>query len=78
MGTIIMWDVITQDEASPRTEILLQLNPPLYNTSSHRLPFIGQAAIRVGDWKLITGQPNCSLSDEEVKGDISVLLVGCT
>ena len=57
-----MWDVITQDEASPRTEILLQLNPPRYNTSP-RPPFVGQAAIRVGDWKLITGQPNCSLSE---------------
>ena len=54
-----MWSAITQNFHSPRNEILLQLDPPSDAYSSRF--FIGQAAIRVGDWKLITGQPNCSL-----------------
>lgn len=54
-----MWDTITQDKTSSRNEILLQLNPPNYDDP--RRAFIGQAAIRVGEWKLITGQPNCTL-----------------
>jgi len=64
-----MWPAITQDTASPRTEILHQLDPPEYNRS---IPFIGQAAIRVKDWKLIVGMPNCSmpLSGPEATGDM--------
>lgn len=54
-----MWDTITQDKPSPRNEILLQLNPPNYDRPVQK--FIGQAAIRVGEWKLIIGQPNCSM-----------------
>lgn len=52
-----MWDMITQGGQSPRNEILLQLNPPKYTPQRD---FIGQAAFRMGDWKLIMGQPNCS------------------
>ena len=33
--------------------MLIDLNPPYTG-------FIGQAAMRIGDWKLIIGQPNCS------------------
>lgn len=54
-----MWDTINTGSPSPRKEILIQLDPP-----SDKYPkgyYIGQAAIRVGAWKLITGQPNCSL-----------------
>ena len=54
-----MWDTINDDTPSPRNEILLQLDPPRYDNELN--PFIGQAAIRKGDWKLIIGQPNCSM-----------------
>ena len=65
-----MWPALTQDIASPRTEILHQLDPPRYNSSK---PFIGQAAVRVNEWKLIVGQPNCSMSlngGPETTGDM--------
>ena len=54
-----MWDVINNDTPSPRNEILLQLDPP--SDAFPRGYFIGQAAIRVDNWKLVVGQPNCSL-----------------
>lgn len=50
-----MWQAITQDGQSERSDILLQLNPPSTNP-----PFIGQAAFRSGDWKLITGESACN------------------
>ena len=56
-----VWPTITNDSETPRKEILINLDPPCSN-------YIGQAAIRSGDWKLITGMPNCSLS-REYKGD---------
>ena len=37
---------ITADRESPRKEMLIDLNPPYTG-------FIGQAAMRIGDWKLI-------------------------
>ena len=52
-----VWSTITMDSESPRKEILINLDPP------HQ-KFIGQAAIRSGDWKLVTGMPNCSLHKE--------------
>ena len=57
-----VWSTITTDSETPRKEVLINLNPP-------RPGFLGQAAIRDGDWKLITGVPNCSLSKEH-GGDI--------
>ena len=48
-----VWSAITANSESPRKEILIDLNPPYTG-------FIGQAAMRIGDWKLIIGQPNCS------------------
>ena len=56
-----MWPTIATNSETPRKEILINLDPP-------RSGFIGQAAIRVGDWKLITGQPNCSFAPTR-KGD---------
>ena len=57
-----VWLTITENKESPHKEILIYLDPP-------RRGFIGQAAIRSGDWKLIIGQPNCSLHEKEKKGD---------
>lgn len=54
---IDMWQDITQNGVSNRNEILLQLNPPSY--VNPKFPFGGQAAIRLGEWKLIIGQPDC-------------------
>ena len=48
-----VWSTITTNSETPRKEILINLDPP-------RSKFIGQAAIRSGDWKLITGMPNCT------------------
>ena len=52
-----MWPTITANSKTPRNEMLINLDPP-----GTRRNFVGQAAIRVGDWKLITGQPNCSFA----------------
>ena len=54
-----VWSTITANDESPRTEILINLDPPVFKRA-----YIGQAAIRIGDWKLITGQPNCSMAPE--------------
>ena len=56
-----MWPAITTNSEAPRKEILINLDPP-------RPGFIGQAAIRVNEWKLITGRPNCSFAPPR-KGD---------
>ena len=53
-----LWSTITQNDPSPRSEILHQLDPPFYGNP--KAPFVGQAAFRSGDWKLITGQPTCN------------------
>ncbi|XP_065888129.1 arylsulfatase B-like [Dysidea avara] len=57
-----VWATITMNSETPRKELLINLDPP-------REGFIGQAAIRIGDWKLITGLPNCSLAPPKV-GDM--------
>ena len=41
-----VWSAITANTESPRKEMLIDLNPPY-------LGFIGQVAMRIGDWKLI-------------------------
>ena len=54
-----VWSTITGNSETPRKEVLINLDPP-------REGFIGQAAIRSGDYKLIMGQPNCSLHIEHI------------
>ena len=50
-----VWPTITTNSDTPRKEILINLDPP-------RPGFVGQAAVRVGEWKLIIGRPNCSFA----------------
>lgn len=59
-----VWPAISEGRASPRTEILHNIDP-LYNHAQHGSLEGGfgiwntavQAAIRVGEWKLLTGDP---------------------
>ncbi|XP_007109935.2 arylsulfatase I [Physeter macrocephalus] len=59
-----VWPAISEGRASPRTEILHNIDP-LYNHARHGSLEGGfgiwntavQAAIRVGEWKLLTGDP---------------------
>ena len=59
-----VWPAITQNTQTPRKELLINLDPPRPQEK-----YMGQAAIRIGEWKLITGLPNCSLAPVRV-GDI--------
>ena len=56
-----VWPAITRGIQTPRKELLINLDPPIASED-----FIGQAAMRIGDWKLITGLPNCSLAPIKV------------
>ncbi|XP_016363114.1 arylsulfatase I-like isoform X3 [Sinocyclocheilus anshuiensis] len=59
-----MWETISNGKESPRLEILHNIDP-LYNPAWHGSLKNGygiwntaiQAAVRVGDWKLLTGNP---------------------
>jgi len=57
-----VWNTITNNDETPREEMLINLDPP-------RTRHMGQAAIRIKQWKLITGLPNCSLTPGRL-GDI--------
>ena len=54
-----VWNTITNNDDTPRDEVLINLDPPHGR-------FMGQAAIRIGQWKLITGLPNCSLTPQPI------------
>ena len=57
------WEAILSNTTSPRHEVLLSLNPSRGPPPGHPKwgSFIGSAGIRVDNWKLIVGMPNCSL-----------------
>lgn len=57
-----MWQAMVENDISPRKEILLQLNPPDQDQDHPHLSFVGQAALRFRNWKLIMGEPGCRLS----------------
>ena len=54
-----VWPTITTDCETSRKEVLINLDPA-------RLEFVGQAAIRSGDWKLIIGRPNCTFDNDDI------------
>ena len=49
-----IWPTIIANSRTPSREILINLDPASPD-------YVAQAAIRIGNWKLITGRPNCSL-----------------
>ncbi|XP_065838684.1 arylsulfatase I-like isoform X2 [Oscarella lobularis] len=51
------WDTISNDSDSPRTEILHNIQPTCSNSYEN---FTYRAAVRIGDWKLIVGNPGNS------------------
>jgi arylsulfatase A-like enzyme len=54
-----VWQSLLRGDPSPRSEILHQYDPSFQDKDGES--FIGQAAIRVGKYKLVEHQPNCSL-----------------
>ena len=59
-----VWETINRGDPSPRTEMLHNIDPvktPWYHSSfSPGYKWCPQAALRVGDWKLLTGCPGDS------------------
>ncbi|XP_038067304.1 arylsulfatase B-like [Patiria miniata] len=63
-----MWNTISRGDPSPRKEILHNIDPLFPRPKTHSMSVIGtkvfnetiRAAIRSGDWKLITGSPGNS------------------
>ena len=55
-----VWDTIDTGEPSPRTEILHNIDPEKIYLSKHGYQWCPHAALRVGDWKLLTGCPGDS------------------
>lgn len=55
-----IWPALRDGTSSPRNEVVLNLDPPIEHGGN--VSFLGQAAIRYNEWKLIVGLPNCSLT----------------
>ncbi|CAH1266662.1 ARSB [Branchiostoma lanceolatum] len=75
-----VWDTISEGKASPRTEILHNINPLIRQVNSNSVMFQDhnifdtsiRAAIRSGDWKLITGKPVWERSSHAPKAGVEL------
>lgn len=56
-----LWEMVSEGVASDRKEIVLQIDPPFHNRSApYQHDWLGQAAYRLGEWKLIVGEALCA------------------
>ncbi|XP_065187384.1 arylsulfatase B-like [Sycon ciliatum] len=71
-----VWQELMANTTSPRSEVLITLNPPRTTKPAHpnQRQFLGTAAIRMENWKLILGEPDCAgaAQNETTNGTMSM------